>query len=198
MMTPHSAVKPRRKSKLGSISFGVQPAVLAAACFLVSGLHVSALSFSIVEDSPKRLAFDLVWGPNFNAPSSFHYLGGPIGEYSFRYVSGGESHSTIGFQAAYSPLHDLFPDPVQVVDFSLGLYSDRRFELLDVVQPAAVVQVLPLDPTSNDSTYGARFVYGTPYPSAPPINAPEGGSSAVLMALGLVGLSLARAGVLRG
>jgi hypothetical protein len=73
------------------------------------------------------------------------------------------------------------------IDFDFSGAPSRVFESGDL-RGFNGIQSLGLPGNS----YGARFVYGQPFPVDPPTGVPDNGASALLLTAGLAGLSLLR------
>ncbi len=153
-------------------------AAVAAASLLVSALPASAISIKIVEDTSTRLAFDVVWGLSVGATAD-DVLG------SFSFVEGRDTGTVVRF-SVYSDWTD-DPDLFGIL-FAAGSSVDRIWEGSDVSTAFEGSQKLALD----GNPYGARFVYGTPFPSTPPTGVPDHGATALLLAASLSGLTLLR------
>lgn len=153
-------------------------AAIAAAALLVPSLPASAVFVSIVEDTATRFAFDVFWGSRPFSPNDSTAVGGFSG--SSLFVIDNDSVIQLGVSTPFAT--DGFE-----VSFTRAGSSSRVFEPGDLVafsgsQSLGLVSEL----------YGARFVYGSPFPVAPPTGVPDGGASALLLSTGLAGLTLLR------
>ena len=149
-------------------------AAAAAASLLVPALPASAISASVVEDSATRFAFDLLW----ESPSGIYYSE-PILAYrsgaTMINVDLSESNKVLNVSDSF------------LILFDFGATSSLTFEVDDIVDFNGS-QILSL----SGQSYGARFVYGTPFPADPPTGVPDHGASALLLSAGLAGLSACR------
>lgn len=143
-------------------------------------LNASAISVSLVEDSATRFAFDVVWDEVYGGLSSVD----DISDVDF-FVTVTDFGSVIFVSSPLLPI-PLSPDAFTVGFASSGL-SSRVFESGDLSSFDGV-QSLGIPGNS----YGARFVYGSPFPADPPTGVPDNGASALLLSAGLAGLTLLR------
>lgn len=149
-------------------------AAVAAALLLVPALPASAISVNVVEDSTTRFAFDLLW----ESPSGT-YLSEPIIAYQAGVGVIGVIVSE--FETVLNVSDDFY------ILFDMGASSSLNFEVDDVFDFNGS-QIVSL----SGEPYGARFVYGTPYPADPPTGVPDHGASALLLSAGLAGLTAFR------
>ncbi len=153
---------------------GAATAAAAAASLLVPALPASAISVNFVEDSATRFAFDLLW----ESPSGT-YLSDPI----IAYQAGTGLIGVIvnEFENVLNVSDDFY------IIFDMGAFNSLTFEFDDVVDFNGS-QIMSL----SGEPYGARFVYGTPFPADPPTGVPDHGASALLLSAGLAGLTAYR------
>ena len=142
-----------------------------AGLVLASTLPTSALEINIVEDSSTRFAFDLVWGAEMSPPLSVAVTGtyGSVSANDAAYggLIGTAEEVTVGWLA----MTDSFS-----VQFEPGAEPHRHYShIIDLVVWGGFegAQVLALP----GEDFGARFVYGAPYPTT---GVPEGGSTLAL------------------
>jgi hypothetical protein len=155
-------------------------AAVAAASLLVPALPASAISVRIEQDDDTRFAFDVVWGAPPALGSGFADLS--LGSTAYVYDSGiyADGVQVISDVARFFlPRFDWFYVHFNPIDRSFSGISLDGFD---------GVQYLPLP----GEDYGARFVYGTRYPTVPPTGVPDNDASALLLAAGLAGLTLLR------
>lgn len=149
-------------------------AAIAAASLLVPALPARAISANLVEDSSTRFAFDLLW----ESPSG-NYLSEPI----------------IAYQAGVAVIGVVVNESENVLNvsddfyimFDMGASASLALEVDDIFDFNGS-QILSL----SGEPYGARFVYGTPFPADPPTGVPDHGASALLLSAGLAGLTACR------
>jgi hypothetical protein len=155
---------------------------VVGALAIANALPTSAISINLIEDSTTRLAFDLLWGPTRFEPTT--------GNTRFSSVVEGGSPAHIAFadvdeNAIFAHVaHELAMDDGEAYhadnfDVQFPSSDARSFSDATLIQFDGV-QFLPL---VGDS-YGARIVYGTPFPDSPP-GLPDGGSTAALAVMGL-------------
>jgi hypothetical protein len=140
----------------------------------VPALPASAISVNLVEDSTTRFAFDLLW----ESPSGIYYSE-PILAY--------RSAATMINVELFESKKVLNVSDAFLIIFDLGVTSSLTFEVDDIVDFDGS-QILSL----SGEPYGARFVYGTPFPADPPTGVPDHGASALLLSAGLAGLTACR------
>ena len=153
-------------------------AAVAAAAILAPALPSSAISVSVVENSGTRFAFDVVWGFQPSSPLDVNELHSP------HFITVIDRSGLIGFgvTSPFVPGTDVFS-----IEFTISGSLGRGFESDDLQNfNGAQASALPLD------AYGARFVYGAPFPVDPPTGVPDHGASALLLSAGLAGLTLLR------
>ena len=159
-------------------------AAVAAAVLLVPALPASAISVNIVEDTATRYAFDVVWGANESSivGNDVDVIGSNVWS-----VDAGSLVDTDSYW--HTPSGDV-ADSFRVKFPSLGALPgryDRRFSVSSLIQfDGSQALSLGVEP------YGARFVYGEPYPINPPTGVPDNSASALLLSAGLAGLTLLR------
>jgi hypothetical protein len=147
-------------------------AALSTASVLVSTIPASAIGIDIVENSLTRLSFDVLWGPSRSLPYSDFSQGVTV----IDEIGGGiVINVNNGFHIPLSGIDDFG------LSFLTSGSSTRVFESSDLADFEGVQALeLPGDP------YGARFVYGTPYPATPLPGVPDGGSTAVMLGCAVV------------
>lgn len=138
-------------------------------------LSASAIAIRVVEDSPSRFAFDVVWGAEIPAaPDDFAETGDSefnVRAQDFALYGTVTADSRFGLQ--------MFNVVFDWVDSRA--FADSQLEFFDGTQ------ALPLP----GEAFGGRFVFGAPW-AGPSETVPDGGSTGWLLGTGCVAVAACR------